>query len=154
MNEQELRQASSGFYEALRDVIAGDASAMDAVWSHDPAVVTMHPLGGRQEGWDQIRAAWGMVAGIGQKVDIDLYDATYFVAGYIGIVTGFERGDLNVGGRRLDYSARVTNVFSNEDGAWKAALHHVDKSPALINLLASAAAPAREAVAVGCASLV
>ena len=146
VNEQELRQASNGFYAALREVVAGDASAMDGIWSHDPAVVTMHPLGGRQEGWDQIRASWGMVSGIGQKVDIDLHDATYFVAGNIGIVTGFERGDLNFGGRHLDYSARVTNVFCYEGGAWKAALHHVDESPALIGLLRPAAQP--EAVGV------
>jgi ketosteroid isomerase-like protein len=147
MNEQQLRQASDGFYAALRELVAGDASAMDGVWSHDPAVVTMHPLGGRQEGWDQVRASWGMVAGIGQKVDIDLYDETYFVAGNIGIVTGFERGDLNLHGRHLDYSARVTNVFCFEDGNWKAALHHVDESPALVALVAPA--PARGAVAVG-----
>lgn len=147
MNEQELRVASSAFYAALRAVVAGDASAMDGVWSHDPAIVTMHPLGGRQEGWDEVRASWAMVAGIGQQVNIDLYDQTYFVAGNIGIVTGFERGNLDLGPRHLDYAARVTNVFCYEGGAWKAALHHVDESPALIAFLSPA--PEREPVAVG-----
>jgi ketosteroid isomerase-like protein len=146
MGEQELRAADAAFYAALRTAIAGDPSAMDAVWAHGPDVVSMHPLGDRQVGWDAVRAAWQGVAQIGQQVDIDLQDVATSTVGDVGIVTGTERGNLDLWGRHLDYSARVTNVFRREGGRWLLIVHHVDASPDLIRLLtppAVAAAGAR-----------
>jgi len=141
VDEQQLRQASGNFYAALRRTVAGDAAAMDEIWSHDPSVVAMHPLGGKAEGWHQVRGSWAGLAQMRQTVDIDLDDATFVIFGNIGFVTGVEKGDLNVGGGHLDYSARVTNVFCDENGAPKMVLHHVDSSPALAQLVGAELAP-------------
>ncbi|HEX2273092.1 MAG TPA: hypothetical protein VHG90_04365, partial [Acidimicrobiales bacterium] len=56
--EDEVRQASDRFYAALGSMLNGDARPMADVWAHDPAVSTMHPLGGREVGWDAVRASW------------------------------------------------------------------------------------------------
>jgi hypothetical protein len=133
--EADLRAANGQFYAALRAVIAGDGSAMDGIWAHEPGVTTMHPLGGRQVGWDAVRASWQQVSGIGVRTNMDAHDLTATVVGETGIVTGTESDHLDLFGRTLDYSARVTNVFRNEGGRWVAIAHHVDVAPDLIALV-------------------
>lgn len=50
--EDEVRQVSDRFYAAVNSMLDGDASQMAGVWSHESDVSTMHPLGGRENGWD------------------------------------------------------------------------------------------------------
>ena len=60
--EDEIRQASERFYAALNRVINGDAGPMTEVWSHGSDVAALHPLGGRETGWEEVRASWEQVA--------------------------------------------------------------------------------------------
>jgi hypothetical protein len=60
--EDEIRQASELFYEALNRAINGDPVPIIEVWSHGSDVTTMHPLGGQQTGWEEVRASWEQVA--------------------------------------------------------------------------------------------
>ena len=53
--EDEVRAASQQFYAALNSAANGDAGPMAAIWSQGTDVTTMHPIGGRQIGWDQVR---------------------------------------------------------------------------------------------------
>ena len=56
--EDDVRKASEQFYAALNRMLNGDAAPLTAIWSHGPAVTTMHPIGGRQLGWDEVRGSW------------------------------------------------------------------------------------------------
>ncbi len=60
--EDEIRQASEQFYAALNRMLNGDPAPMMEVWSHDSVVASMHPLGGQQSGWEEVRANWEQVA--------------------------------------------------------------------------------------------
>src|SRR5918994_286324 len=60
--EDEIRQASEQFYEALNRTINGDSGSMMEVWSHGSEVTALHPLGGRETGWREVRASWEQVA--------------------------------------------------------------------------------------------
>ena len=60
--EDEVRQVSNQFYAALNRMANGDASPMMEVWSHSSDVTTMHPIGGREVGWEQVRVPWEQVA--------------------------------------------------------------------------------------------
>ena len=60
--EDEIRQASEQFYAALNREINGDPGPMMEVWSHGPDVTALHPLGGRETGWEEVRANWEQVA--------------------------------------------------------------------------------------------
>ena len=62
--QDEVRQVSEQFYTALNHMANGDAGPMMEVWSHSPDVTTMHPLGGREVGWEQVRVPWEQVAAI------------------------------------------------------------------------------------------
>src|SRR5947209_2479946 len=57
--DTEVRQASDQFYTALNQMLAtGDAGAVTAVWSRGEQGSTMHPIGGREVGREQILATW------------------------------------------------------------------------------------------------
>jgi hypothetical protein len=54
----DARKASDQFYGALNRMITGDASSMAEIWSQSATVTTMHPIGGREVGWEEVRGAW------------------------------------------------------------------------------------------------
>jgi hypothetical protein len=62
--EDEVRAASKQFYAALNYMLNGDAGPLADIRSHGPAVTTMHPIGGREVGWDEVRKSWEQVARI------------------------------------------------------------------------------------------
>jgi len=55
--EAEVRKASRQFYAGLNRMVNGDADPLADIWSHGAAVTAMHPIGGRQVGWDAVRAS-------------------------------------------------------------------------------------------------
>lgn len=60
--ENDVREASKRFYAALNAMLRGQNGPMAEAWAHDPSVSTMHPIGGRETGWDQVRASFEGVA--------------------------------------------------------------------------------------------
>ena len=61
-DRDDVLAASEAFYSALNRMLAGDAGALPGIWLHSPEATTMHPIGGRQVGWDQIIASFERVA--------------------------------------------------------------------------------------------
>jgi hypothetical protein len=60
--EDEVRKASEQFYAALNRMANGDARSLADIWSQGAGVTTMHPIGGREVGWDKVRASFAQVA--------------------------------------------------------------------------------------------
>jgi hypothetical protein len=61
--EDEVRQASEQFYEALNRVLEeSDTGPMEEIWSHGSDVSAMHPFGGRMLGWEEVRSSWEQAA--------------------------------------------------------------------------------------------
>jgi hypothetical protein len=54
--EDEVRKASQQFYAALNRMANGDGGGMADIWSHSATVTTMHPIGGREVGWDAVKS--------------------------------------------------------------------------------------------------
>jgi ketosteroid isomerase-like protein len=141
--EDEVRAASERFYRALNAMANGDASAMDAVWSHGGSVTAMHPIGGREVGWDQVRPVWGQVASVASGGQIDLADQLVSVAQDMAYEVGIERGHAIMAGEDIAIEHRVTNVYRHEGGTWNMIHHHTDLSPAMVDLLARLQAKAQ-----------
>ena len=135
-SEDDVRAASARFYAALNGMARGDASAMADVWSHDASVTAMHPIGGREVGWDQVRPVWDQVASLASGGQVTLSDQLLSVARDMAYEVGVERGQMTVAGEAVTIEHRVTNVYRRQDGAWKMVHHHTDLSPAMIDLLA------------------
>jgi ketosteroid isomerase-like protein len=133
--DDEVREASAQFYAALNHMMDGDAAPMANIWSHGAAVTTMHPIGGRQVGWDAVRGSFEQVAGLAAGGHAELRDQSIQVAGDLAYEVGDERGQANLAGEQISIEQRVTNVYRREAGAWKIVHHHTDISAAMVDML-------------------
>jgi ketosteroid isomerase-like protein len=134
--EDEIRQASEQFYAALNRMINGDPEPMMEVWSHGSDVATMHPLGGRETGWEEVRASWEQVAEAFSDGQVSL-DGLMIVPLSDDVVytLGTENGQAKLGDETVGVDWRVTNIYRREEGEWKMVLHHTDVSPELVEVL-------------------
>ena len=133
--EDEVRAASKALYSALNRMCNGDAGPMMDVWAHSASVSTMHPIGGREVGWDQVQGPWQQVAQLSSGGEVRLDEQVIRVAGEMAFETGFERGSLTIAGEKIAIDQRVTNIYQHDSGAWKTVHHHTDVSAAMLDLL-------------------
>ena len=133
--EDEVRKASEQFYAALNRMANGDASPLADIWSHSATVTTMHPIGGRDVGWDKVRESFEQVAQIASDGRITLEDQLIQVAGDVGYELGIEQGQANLAGQQVSIEHRVTNIYRREAGGWKIVHHHTDVSPGMLDIL-------------------
>lgn len=134
--EDEVRQASEQFYAALNRMANGDAGPLSDVWSQGAAVTTMHPIGGRQVGWEKVRESFQQVARIATEGKIRLDDQMIQVTGDLAYELGWERGQAKFSGQQVNLDHRVTNIYRREAGSWRIVHHHTDVSPAMLEVLA------------------
>src|SRR5437764_15194588 len=101
--ETEVKQASDKFYAALNQMLAtGSAGAVTTVWSQGEAGSTMHPIGGREVGRDQVLATWEQAApafseGRSAVDDLEVVPLTEDVA----YTVGTEQFEGKVGGETI-----------------------------------------------------
>ena len=133
--EDEVRQASKRFYAALNRMANGDASPMADVWSHSASVTTMHPIGGREVGWDAVEGPWRQVAGLASEGRITLANQHIHATDDMAVEVGDEQGQFTLAGEKVSVEHRVTNVYRREAGEWKVVHHHTDLSPAMVEVL-------------------
>ena len=133
--EDEVRTASGQFYAALNAMANGDAAPVIDIWSHSADVTTMHPIGGRQVGWDEVRGPWEQVAGLASDGQVKLDEQLIRVVGDVGYELGVERGHFKLAGQEVAIEQRVTNIYRREAGGWKVVHHHTDASQAMMDIL-------------------
>jgi ketosteroid isomerase-like protein len=134
-SEDEVRTASAQFVAALNSMMVGDAAPLAEVWSHGADVSTMHPIGGRQTGWDEVRGSFEQVAQLASGGHGELRDQSIQVGGDLAYEVGIEQGQITLAGEQIAIEHRVTNVYRREAGGWKIVHHHTDLSPAMLDLL-------------------
>ena len=134
--ESDVREASKRFYAALNAMIEGHNGPMVEAWLHDDSVSTMHPIGGREIGWEQVRASFEGVGNIASSGQVELADQKLQVSNDMAYETGIERGHATLAGEEVTIEQRVTNIYRRAGGAWKIVHHHADPSSAMLDLLA------------------
>jgi len=133
--EEEVRNASKHFYTALNSMVNGNPGPLMEIWAHDSSVSTMHPVGGRQVGWDDVRKTWEQVAQVSSDGKVELQDQVIHVAGDVAYEIGIEQARFKVGGTPAAGKVRVTNIYHREAGGWKIIHHHTDPAPEMIEAL-------------------
>lgn len=133
--ENEVRNASAQFYSALNQMLNGDAKALSDIWSHGSDVTTMHPVGGRQVGWNEVWETWVGVAKASADGKVELKDPLIRVVGDLAYEVGVEDVDFKLAGEKVACQIRATNIYQREDGAWKITHHHGDLVPAMVDIL-------------------
>jgi ketosteroid isomerase-like protein len=114
---------------------SGDAGSLADIWSHSPTVTTMHPVGGREVGWDAVRASFEQVAQLASEGKVELRDQIIRVVGDVAYEAGVEYGQLKLAGHPVTIEHRVTNIYQREAGAWKIIHHHTDTSPRMMDVI-------------------
>mgnify|MGYP001578915902 FL=1 len=133
--KDEVRKASKQLYSALNRMLNGDAAPLADIWSHSAAVTTMHPIGGRQVGWNKVRESWEQLARIATGGQAKLRDQIIQVAGDVAYELGIEHGQAKLAGQQVTIEHRVTNIYRREAGGWKIVHHHTDVSQAMLDVL-------------------
>lgn len=133
--EDAVRKASEQFYAAVNRMLNGNAGAMGDIWSHGAEVTAMHPIGGRQVGWDKVGESFEKVARMASAGQAVLGDQMIRVAGDVAFEIGVERGKVTFAGKEFPLDHRVTNIYRHEAGGWRIIHHHTDVSPALADVL-------------------
>jgi len=133
--QDEVRQASKQFYAALNRMLNGDARPLEDIWLHSAAVTAMHPIGGRQVGWDAVRTSFEKVAQLASGGKVELKDQLIHSTEDVAYEVGIEQGQLKLSGQQVSIEHRVTNIYEREAGAWKIIHHHTDTSPAMLDVL-------------------
>ena len=133
--EDEVRTASEKFYLALNRMLNGDAGPLADIWSHGATVTTMHPIGGREVGWDKVRKIWEQVAQVAKAGKVKLSGQFIQVAGDVAYELGVERGQFMLGGKKVTIADRVTNIYRREAEIWKIVHHHTDIAQSAIDAL-------------------
>lgn len=133
--EDDVRQASAQFYAALNRMLGGETAALTDVWAHTDEVTTMHPIGGREVGWDQVRSSWEQVAQLASGGQAHLQDQLLRVVGDLAYEVGTESGQATLAGQPITFAHRVTNIYRRAGGQWKLVHHHTDLTPAMADLV-------------------
>ena len=133
--EDEVRQASLRFYAALNSMANGDAGPMSAVWAHDEDVTTLHPIGQREVGWEQVRPVWEQVATICSEGQVRVREQLIRVGTDLAYEVAVEEGEITMAGERVSFNERVTNIYRRVGGEWQIVHHHSDPSAAANDLL-------------------
>ena len=133
--EDEVRTKSEEFYSALNRMLGGDASVLERVWERSSAVTTMHPIGGREVGWEAVKHSFAQVAKNSTGGWVKLTDQMIQVAGDFAYELGVEQAEFSISGEPLTVNARVTNIYRRRAGGWKIVHHHGDKSPGILEAL-------------------
>ena len=134
-SEDEVRAASEEFYASLNRMLGGDASSLGDIWSHSSTVTTMHPIGGREIGWEQVKQSFEQVAQKSTGGQVELTDQLIRIAGDVAYELGVEHAQFSIAGEPLSLNSRITNIYRREAGDWKIVHHHGDKSPGIFEAL-------------------
>ena len=133
--ENEVREASEQFYAGLNQMANGDARSLADIWSQTADATTMHPIGGREVGWDKVQESFQQVAQVASAGRIRLEEQIIQVTGDLAYELGVERGELKLVGQQAAIDGRVTNIYRREAGQWKIVHHHTDIAPAMLEVL-------------------
>jgi uncharacterized protein (TIGR02246 family) len=138
--EDDVRAASDQFYSALEAMANGDASSMADVWSHEDDVTAMHPIGGREAGWEAVSESFAGVASASTKGTVTRSDQIIRVVGDGAYELCTESVSWTFAGEPMSLEGRTTNVYRKEDGEWKMVHHHADHHAAFAEKVANMSA--------------
>lgn len=109
----------------------GDASQVNALTTtHEPASF-FGPDGHSIQGPEQIKAAFvegASAFGISGNSHLEVIQAE--AGGSIAYWCGFQHAEVDMDGKRVQMSLRITELFRREDGEWKLVHRHADMAKA------------------------
>ena len=131
----EVREASKKFYAGLNKMANGENNALADAWAHNASVTTMHPIGGREVGWDAVNGSFNQVGNLASDGKVELKDQLINVLGDAAYEVGIENAQFKLAGNEVKSEHRVTNIYQKDGGTWKMVHHHTDVAPSMVEVL-------------------
>lgn len=75
----------------------------------------MHPIGGRQVGWNEVRESWEQVAQGASDGKVELKDQLICALGDVAYEVGVKCPEFKLGGEKVAGQIRVTNIYLREE---------------------------------------
>lgn len=135
--ESDVQAASERFYSALTQMANGDAEPMLSLLPRRDDVTTMHPIGGREVGYDAVAASFQGVASAAEGGEVKATDRLVRVFGDVAYELVTEHASILLGGQAVEGEYRATNVYELEDGEWQIIHHHADTDESFIQAVES-----------------
>jgi ketosteroid isomerase-like protein len=132
--EDDVRAASDQFYSTLEAMANGDASSMADIWSHEDDVTTMHPIDGREEGWEAVSGSFAGVVSASTDGTVTRTDQVVRVIGNGAYEFCTEAVSWTFAGEPMSLESRTTNVYRKENGEWKIVHHHAEFAEKVANM--------------------
>ncbi|TDI62449.1 MAG: DUF4440 domain-containing protein [Alphaproteobacteria bacterium] len=110
---EDVLSANEAFYDAF---VAGDMQAMSAVWAAQTPITCLHPGWAPVAGREAVLESWRGIVESPQRPIIECHQPSVGIHGEMAIVLCYE----SLGGGFLF----ATNIFVQEDGAWRMIHHH------------------------------
>ena len=117
--------------EASTAFVNGAFDPLDAVSTHRSPATIFGPRGDTVEGADEVNAANAAAAAMFANGSTNSFEIMHAASDdQIGYWTGIQHSVVRMRGRDdpIPMELRVTEVFRNEDGAWKLIHRHADES--------------------------
>ena len=145
LTKDEVREASKKFYAGLNRMANGESNVFSEIWSHNSAATAMHPIGGRDIGWDAVKKSFDQVAGMAENGKVELKDQIIHILGDAAYEIGTEHAKFTLAGKEVKGEIRVTNIYQREDGKCRMVHHHTDIAPPMVEVLKSLQTAAQKA---------
>lgn len=123
-----LQAAADAFYAAGNRLLAGDATAFDAIWSDADDISHLGPTGALCTGRQAVMEEFAKESAMGFAGTLVADDRRFVEGPEMGFMVCIERtSGMTRDGEQISLDIRSTTIFRKELGQWRVVHHHTDR---------------------------
>jgi ketosteroid isomerase-like protein len=123
-----LSDAADAFYAAGNQMLAGDRSGFEAIWSEADDISHLGPTGAICSGRAAVMEEFAKEAAMGFEGTLVADDRRFVEIADMGYMVCMERtNDMTKAGEEITVDIRATTIFRKEAGHWRVVHHHTDR---------------------------
>lgn len=123
-----LQDAADAFYTAGNQLLAGDRTAYDGIWSETDDISHLGPTGNLSIGRAAVMDQFHRELAMGFKGTLVADERRFVESPEMGYMTCMERTNgMTKAGEGITLDIRATTIFRKEAGEWRVVHHHTDR---------------------------
>ena len=123
-----LTDAAEAFYAAGNQMLAGDLSGFEAIWSEADDISHLGPTGAICIGRAAVMEEFAKEAAMGFEGTLRAEDRQFVESPEMGYLICVERTrGMTKAGESITVDIRATTIFRREAGDWRVVHHHTDR---------------------------
>jgi len=123
-----LPEAADAFYAAGNQLLAGDGSAFEAIWSEADDISHLGPTGAICIGRAAVMEQFRKEAAMGFEGTLVADDRRFVETPEMGYMVCMERtSGMTQAGQSFQADIRATTIFRKEAGEWRVVHHQTDR---------------------------